>query len=367
MFRAFCSAFVLLSLLAPLSVVQARPVIFDTDMAIDDWLALLYLAQHPQAELKAVTISASGEAHCAPSKVNVANLLALTNSREQTVIACGDDVPLDGYFTFPKAWRDDADTLSGIELHKAPAGRFPVSNQHAADVIHSVINESSEATDIVAVGPLTNIAQWLQRYPQDKTKAGRLFIMGGNWQVKGNIIVPLFTKDHPNTNAEWNIFIDPLAADQVLQSGLDIVMVGLDVTNQVRVTHAYADQFKTRVKTPAAAFTDQVLDKNRWFIDSNEYYYWDVLTAIIAMDNSLCTPQQQAFAVDHRIAGKEPYLKTSDLSMPDKRWDGQPRSHLDAGYAGHLIAKNEGPTVSYCMKTSAEKAFESFTSVINLP
>lgn len=344
---------------------QARPVIYDTDMAIDDWLALLYLAQHPESDLLAVTVSASGEAHCEPSLKNVPNLLALTSIQHKTQVACGDEYPLDGYFVFPEPWQLDSDTLSGIELEPAPKGRFPVTKKHAADVIHRVLSDSKDKVDIVAVGPLTNIAQWLERYPEDQHKLGRLYIMGGNWKAKGNIIVPLFTKDHPNTNAEWNIFIDPLAADKVLASGLDIVMVGLDVTNQVRITHAYADHFKQHATTPAAKFVDAILDKNRWFIDSGEYYYWDVLTAIIAMDNSLCEAEQQAFRVDHRLAGEEKYLKTSDLSIPETRWDAKPRNHLDAEYAGHLIEVENGTPLSFCMKTEAQEAFNSFIEVIN--
>lgn len=355
----------LVASLVTLMSAQARPIIYDTDMAIDDWLALLYLAQHPDAELKAVTVSASGEAHCQPSLKNVPDLLALTNIVESPVVACGDDYPLDGYFVFPEPWQVDSDTLSGIELTPAPAGRFPVTNLHAAEVIHNVIAESDEAVDIVAVGPLTNIAQWLERYPDDKNKLGRLYIMGGNWHAKGNIIVPLFTKGHPNTDAEWNIFIDPLAADKVIQSGLDIVMVGLDVTNQVKVTHEYADNFKQQVNTPSADFTDAILDKNRWFIDSGEYYYWDVLTAIIAMDNSLCEAESQAFAIDHRLASSKPYLQTSDLDIPATRWDGQPRQHLDAEFAGRMHELEEGSAIQFCLKTQPQKAFDSFIQVIN--
>ena len=344
---------------------SARPLIYDTDMAIDDWLALLYLAHHPESELKAITVSASGESHCEPAKINIPNLLALTPIKESPVVACGDDVPLDGYFVFPEPWQVDSDTLSGIQLKPAPEGRFPVTETHAADLIHQQINESEDTLDIIAVGPLTNIAQWLERYPEDKEKFGTLYIMGGNWRVPGNIIVPLFTKGHPNTRAEWNIFIDPLAAHKVFTSGIDIVVVGLDVTNQVRVTHQYADEFKLRASTKSAEFVDQILDKNRWFIDSHEYYYWDVLTVIIAMNDDMCITENQAFKVDHRPAGDRPYLKTSDLTISNKRYDGKLRQHLSAEHSGRLIPVASGHTLNFCIETKPQKAFSDFIDIIN--
>lgn len=344
---------------------QARPIIYDTDMAIDDWLALLYLAEHPDVDLKAVTVSTSGESHCEPAKVNIPNLLALTSIEESPITACGDDYPLDGYFVFPEPWQVDSDTLSGIKLKTAEKGRFPVTKEHAAKVIHDVMTDSDEKVDIIAVGPLTNVAQWLERYPEDKQKLGKLYIMGGNWKVPGNIIVPLFTKGHPNTTAEWNIFIDSLAAHQVMISRIEIVVVGLDVTNQVRVTHPYADNFKKVAETRSAEFIDNILDKNRWFIDSHEYYYWDVLTVLIAMNPDLCESEKQAFHVDHSLAGETPYLGTSDLSIPDTRYDGKNRRHLSAKTAGTFIPVEEGPMAHYCVKTNAEQAFSRFTAVIN--
>jgi inosine-uridine nucleoside N-ribohydrolase len=63
---------------------------------------------------------------------------------------------------------------------------------------------------MLATGPLTNIAQWLARHPDDRAGVDRLVIMGGALDVPGNIIVPGFTDDHPNTRAEWNIYVDPV-------------------------------------------------------------------------------------------------------------------------------------------------------------
>jgi pyrimidine-specific ribonucleoside hydrolase len=341
---------------------NAKPVIFDNDMAIDDWAALLYLLHHPRSYVIAITLSASGESHCKPGLANTNALLNLSGKVKRDIpVACGDDYPLDGYFVFPEAWRKDSDTLSGVRI-KASARTG--SALRAAEIIHNALTNATEPVTLIATGPLTNIAQWLERYPQDKSKIDQLVIMGGAVDVPGNIIVPLFTRDHPNTTAEWNIFIDPVAADKVFAAGLPIVLVGLDITNSVPVTTQVAADFKKSAKTRSAKFWDDVLDKNDWFINSNEYYFWDTLSAMIAVEPELCEGDMQSLRVDYQIT-KTPWQQTTDNSMPDKRRDGKARNHLDAKTAGTLIKDKSYPAVKVCRKTNPDNIFKLFREVLN--
>lgn len=339
---------------------QAKPIIFDTDVAIDDWAALLYLLHHKNTQVIAVTVAAAGEAHCKPAKENIASLLDLKTKRT-IPIACGDDYPLDGYFVFPQAWRTDSDKLSGVTIAKS---KRTVSDKHAADIIHEAINKSKEPVIIVATGPLTNIAQWLELYPQDKTKLAQLVIMGGTVDAPGNIIVPLFTPGHPNKTAEWNIFIDPLAADKVFAAGLPISLVGLDITNTVRVTAKVAADFKQATHTPAAKFWDQVLDKNDWFIASGEYYFWDTLATMIAVEPGLCEGDMQHLKASYSTTDT-PWQQTTDNNMPNTRWDGKTRNHLNAETSGTLVKDETYPAVKVCRKTNPERIFREFREVLN--
>lgn len=341
---------------------QAKPVIFDNDMAIDDWAALLYLLHHPNADVIAVTISASGESRCKPGLANTNSLLDLPgNIKKDIPVACGDAYPLDGYFVFPEAWRNDSDTLSNVPIKQSAR---TASDKHAAEIIHLALTNSKEPVTLIATGPLTNIAQWLERYPNDKSKIDQLVIMGGTVDAPGNIIVPLFTKGHPNTTAEWNIFIDPLAADKVFAAGLPIVLVGLDITNSVRVTTKVAADFKQAVKTGSAKFWDAVLDKNDWFIASNEYYFWDTLAVMIAVEPELCQGESQSLRVDYQTTST-PWQQTTDINMPEKRWDGRTRNHLDAKTAGTLVQDKTYPAIKVCRKTAPEKIFKEFREVLN--
>ena len=341
---------------------SAKPVIFDNDMAIDDWAALLYLLKSPDADVIAVTIAAAGESHCEPGLNNTLSLLDLPgNIRQHIPVACGDLHPLDGYSVFPEAWRKDSDTLSGVAVVKS---QRTASKQHAVEVIHQALHSTEESVTIVATGPLTNIALWLERYPDDIKRVGQLVIMGGNLDVPGNIIVPLFTAGHPNTTAEWNLFIDPVAADKVFKAGLPITLVGLDVTNSVPVTEQEAADFIKYAKSPAADFWAKVLKKNDWFIASGEYYFWDSLAAMVAVDPELCDGDMQHVKVAYQVTDR-PWLQTSNRAIPAERWDDKKRNHLDAKTAGTLLKDQRYPALKICRKTYPKKIFTRFKSVLN--
>lgn len=333
-------------------------VIFDTDMAIDDWSALLLLAKSPNIELLSVVANGAGETRCEPAMRNIPALLDLTQAGHVEV-ACGDDYPLDGYFAFPEPWRVQADTLSGVTI---PDSDRPVSKDHAVEVIHKVLNNETDKVTLLATGSLTNIAQWLTKYPQDKNKIDKLVIMGGAFDAPGNIIVPGFTDEHPNTKAEWNIYVDALAADIVFKSGLSIEVVGLDVTNEVKVTREFAQNFKKHVQTPAADFWDKVLDDNDWFIDSGEYYFWDVLAALVVIDPQYCQGELAPVNVQFDLTQK---ATDWTLPFPTTTSDGKTRQHYDPKTFGVLSIGGDNPPAKICRKTNATKAFELFTTTMN--
>ena len=337
------------------------PLVFDTDMAIDDWAALIFLARHPRIELLAVTVSASGEAHCGPGVANALALLDLVDPHSTVPVSCGDDYPTDGYFVFPVPWQEDMERLSGVAV--APSERAE-DERHAVALLHAVLQEQQGPVTVLATGPLTNIAQWLDRHPDDAARVDRLVVMGGALDVPGNIIVPDFTDDNPNRRAEWNIYVDAPAADRVLRSDLAIELIGLDVTNHVKVTQQFAADFKAQVDNPAAAFWDAVLDANAWFIDSGEYYFWDVLAALAVLDRDrYCRGDRMALTSRYEETDT-PWWPTSDRDMPATLADGSPRRHFDAETAGVLEPREGDANVLFCRETDAEAAFAEFFNTL---
>jgi non-specific riboncleoside hydrolase len=107
----------------------------------------------------------------------------------------------------------------------------------AFQAIRDVLMASPEPVTLVAIGPLTNIALLLSHYPECQFNIRRLVMMGGS-AGRGN-----FTP-----NAEFNIAIDPEAAARVFESGLEIVMCGLDVTNHATLTPDYLATLPREIK-----------------------------------------------------------------------------------------------------------------------
>lgn len=338
---------------------EKTPVIFDTDMAIDDWSALLLLAKTDSIDLLAVTANGVGETRCAPAMRNIPALLALA-TEDEIVIGCGDAYPIDGYFTFPEPWRQQADTLSGVEIAD---GTLPITAKHPVRIIHEAIENHEQKITLLATGSLTNIAQWIEHHPEDVSKVEKLVIMGGSFDTHGNIIVPGFTDGHPNKSAEWNIYVDAIAAAKVFSSQLNIEVVGLDVTNEVKVTTEFAKDFKKKAKTEAAIFWDKVLDDNDWFIDSGEYYFWDVLAALVVIDPSFCIGEYSSVTVSYDLIEKP--SQWDNQQIPDVTYTGAKRKSYDPETFGVLRRGGDNKPAKICKKTKPKDAFTLFTETMN--
>ena len=116
--------------------------------------------------------------------------------------------------------------LDGPDL--PPPAREPVP-EHAIDWIVKTLSAQPSPVTLVATGPLTNVALFLARYPGFEPKVARIVLMGGAI-AEGNV----------TPAAEFNIWADPEAAHRVFSSGLDLTMVGLDVTHKALMRKSHA-------------------------------------------------------------------------------------------------------------------------------
>jgi pyrimidine-specific ribonucleoside hydrolase len=253
------------------------PIIFDTDLAQDDYIALLYLLQHPAVELKAITVAGTGEAHCTPGVSNVLSVLDQVQA-PAIPVSCGREIPLAGNHEFPAAWRAGVDAFFGIKLvtsHRQPA-TLP-----ASDLIAGILQDSTKPVTIVAVGPLTNLGDLFQDHPESISKIADIYIMGGAVSTAGNV----WLENTKYATAEWNIYIDPHAANLVLQSGVPITLVPLDATNFVPVERSFKRRLANEAATPSARLADQLLATLS--PEAGPYYFWDSMAAAISTDRSL--------------------------------------------------------------------------------
>ena len=199
-------------------------VVVDTDMLGDDWMAILYLLSEPAVDVQAITVAGTSAMGCAAA-ADTARRLVEAAGRPQVPVSCGPDRPLSGGHFFPPDWGAAASSLAGtLDLPTVPD---TITSQDAAELIGATAQSGSEPIVIVALGPLTNVALAL-RSPTVPTHVQRLVIMGGALDAPGNV--------GSTSPAEWNMYVDPQAADIALRSGVPTTLVPLDATDHVLVT-----------------------------------------------------------------------------------------------------------------------------------
>lgn len=205
--------------------------ILDTDPGIDDAAAIAAALFAPELNLQLLT-TVAGNVSVEKTTRNALQLLHFWQA--DVPVAQGAATPL------LRPLRDAAYVHgeSGMEGYDFVEHQRQPLAKPAFMAIRDKLMNAPEPITLVAIGPLTNIALLLTQYPECKFNIRRLVIMGGS-AGRGN-----FTP-----NAEFNIAIDPEAAERVFQSGIEIVMCGLDVTNQAMLTPEYLAQLPALNKT----------------------------------------------------------------------------------------------------------------------
>lgn len=189
------------------------PIWIDTDTGVDDAVALLCALKLDKLAIRGIS-SVAGNVEHAKTFKNCRNVLAYVG-REDIKVYPGAIKPM-------CVELDDAsevhgkDGLGGVVIPESPAEK---ETMHAWDAIYEAAKKEGGKLQIVAVGPLTNIANAIISHPDLKGMVKRILIMGGA-AVGGNATMA----------AEFNIYADPHSAETVMQSGIPVVMFGLDVT-----------------------------------------------------------------------------------------------------------------------------------------
>ncbi|SLM64661.1 MULTISPECIES: ribonucleoside hydrolase RihC [Dickeya] len=196
-------------------------IILDTDPGIDDAVAIAAALFCPELELRLLTTVAGNVTVDKTTR----NALQLLDFWQSTVpVAAGAAAPL----LRPLSSAADVHGESGLGGYDFAPPRRQALNQPAFQAIYQYLNDSDRPVTLVTIGPLTNIALLLMHYPDCRSRIARLVMMGGSCG-RGNV----------TPSAEFNMAVDPEAARRVFDSGIDIVMCGLDVTHQAVLTPEY--------------------------------------------------------------------------------------------------------------------------------
>ncbi|WP_429235034.1 pyrimidine-specific ribonucleoside hydrolase RihA [Aeromonas salmonicida] len=197
---------------------MALPVILDCDPGHDDAIALILALASPELKVLAVTTSAGNQTQ--EKTLNNALRILTLLGRDDIPVAAGAPKPLARELIIA----DNVHGESGLDGPTLPDPTFAPQAMTGLELMVKCLHESPEPVTLVPTGPLTNIALLLAAHPELKPNIARIVLMGGaagagNWTPA----------------AEFNIYVDPEAADMVFKSGIPITMCGLDVTHEAQV------------------------------------------------------------------------------------------------------------------------------------
>jgi purine nucleosidase len=222
---------------------EIRKIIIDTDPGQDDAVAILLAFASPELEVLGIT-AVAGNVPLALTEKNARKICELAGHPEVKVFA-GAIRPM--VRTLVTA--ENVHGKTGLNGPDLPEPRMPLQKEHAVDfIIETLMREESGSVTLCPLGPLTNIALALVREPKIAPRIKEIVLMGGGFFEGGNL----------TPAAEFNICVDPHAADVVLKSGIPIVMVPLDCTHQALTTAKRVEAFRQLGTRPGVAVAEML-------------------------------------------------------------------------------------------------------------
>lgn len=290
---------------------MTRHLLIDTDPGIDDALAILLALRSADARVEAVT-TVAGNVAVDRATANARRILAVAAPEPPPPLAGGAPAPLKRALV-TAAHVHGQDGLGNLERFLEPDGRprypepaYAIEMRSGPEVILDAVDRWGADLTIVALGPLTNVAQALQQDPRRLGRMGRIVVMGGAITVPGNI----------TPAAEFNFYVDPEAAAAVLDAGLPVELIPLDVTRRVVLAQSALTDRLRRCSDRVARFILDFTLHGFAFGDEREgggIVLHDPLAMAVALDPSLVTFER--LCVEVECEGK----LARGLSLADRR------------------------------------------------
>lgn len=275
---------------------MTRHLVIDSDPGIDDALAILLALRSSDARVEAVT-TVAGNVAVDRATANARRILAVAAPDAPPPLAAGAPAPLKRALV-TAGHVHGQDGLGNLERFVEPDGRarYPepphaIEMRSGPEVILDAADRWRADLTIVALGPLTNLALALQQDPRRLARAGRIVVMGGAIGVPGNV----------TPAAEFNFYVDPEAAAVVLDAGLPVELIPLDVTRRVVLAQAALTDRLRRCSDLVARFILDFTLHGFAFGAEREgggIVLHDPLAMAVALDPSLVTFEPTCIAVE---------------------------------------------------------------------
>lgn len=234
-----------------------QKIIIDTDPGIDDSMALFMAFQSSQLEILGLT-TIFGNVSTEDGTRNALLLCEIAGCPDLPV-AEGSPEPLKGGKPRNCDFAHGSDGLGNVFL---PPPKSKKIEKTAAEFLVDMVSEYPGEVSILALGPLTNLALAVKRDSTFASKVKRVVILGGSFFALGNV----------NPAAEANIYGDPEAADIVFTSGADIVVVGINITSQIKMQDADLEELRQSKGRHAQVISKMCKFYRDWHVKSDGLY-----------------------------------------------------------------------------------------------
>lgn len=257
-----------------------RRLIIDTDPGVDDAIAILMALAAPEVEVVGLT-TVGGNVSLAQGTRNALSLLEFTGAG-QVPVSRGASRPRRGKYLYSHEFHG----RTGL-TRQMPAPSILASEEPAVEFIAGRLEESPGEVDLAALGPLTNLARLHRRYPGALAKGRSVTVMGGAVGVPGNV----------TPHAEFNFYSDPVAAQEVLETGVPMTLVDLGACRQVWISRE--DAAASQGEGPLGRLAAEILQG--WFEQGSRrerFEFYDPLTLAVCLHHDIVGIRPVTLEVD---------------------------------------------------------------------
>lgn len=325
---------------------EVTDVIIDTDMGVDDFMAVIWLLNQQQIDIKAITISTDGLSLSPYGAENAALLVKLVKGDASIKVYNGNEQTTPEKNTdrnFPKPPREEASKMvrevTGIKDVKDYAyDKSKRAPEALYDLVMQAAKENKKLT-ILSIGTATNIIEALDMANEKKTtkafisgiemiyKAGGSFGLEAvdgeqptitNWNIRGNLSIGgLYATN--NVTAEWNIYAAAESMQKILESGLPVTFIPTNVSNTVLITSQSNDRLRKeggKLGKIVADITEQVWVQQQggWTITTGQLSYWDP-SAVVPVLNPDIISKGKTYETNVCIQLKNPTFEVYEAAQ----------------------------------------------------
>ncbi len=279
-------------------MIDKNKIILDTDIGddCDDAFALNLILNSPELNLLGVTTVFKNT----ELRARIVSYMLKKFDREDIIVHAGEDKPLVNEIHRMKVETEDYQGKIRIRDYHNYMENSNNFGYDAADYIINQINKNPYEITILAIGPLTNLAIAYNKNPQTFSKVKEIVLMGGYFS---------------NQLPEWNINMDPEAADVVFRSGVPITAIGLDVTLKTKLNEEMVAHFKSLTHAKHEVL---VTSMNRWMNDTKRLPVMHDPLAAATLFTNCCTYVEKSVKVG--LKGNERGVTfVHDLSLDQPR------------------------------------------------